>query len=187
MCRDLDIPWWEVSPLACIAFSCWHPGEPATVLNLNPDHWLTTYLCLFRLSGGSLLHLLPQHRHLRTCSIHGCLQLSSSKHHINLMNSGHFIPGLGAKDTHGPAHPRPQGTALRGGYCYDSIRLGLGPIPEPHPTPVQPPAFQPRCVACYAVSCDLVLLHISAYLHVLTCIYTAPEGVMVHPLVLHAF
>ena len=34
------------------------------------------------------------------------------------------------RDTHGPACLRPQGVALRGGYCYDLICLGLGPVPS---------------------------------------------------------
>ena len=60
--------------------------------------------------------------------------------------------------------------------CYDSIGLGLRPVPEPHPAPVQSPDISAQCTACRTASCDLVLLHASACLHPLTHIRTAPEG-----------
>ena len=62
------------------------------------------------------------------------------------------------------------------GYCYDSIRLGLGPIPEPRPAQSNPWVFQPRRVVRRNASHDLVPLHVSAFLHALTRERAAPEG-----------
>ena len=66
-------------------------------------------------------------------------------------------------------------------YCYDSIRLGLGPVPKPRPTWSDPQVFQPSRVARRDASRDLALTHTSTCLHVLTHERTAPEGPCTSP------
>ena len=67
------------------------------------------------------------------------------------------------------------------GTCYDLIRLGLRPVPEPCPARSDPRVFQPRRVAQCNASCDLAPMHTSTCLHVLTHECAAPEGPCTSP------
>ena len=60
--------------------------------------------------------------------------------------------------------------------CYDLIRLGLGPVPEPCLAWSDPRVFQPRHVMQRDASRDPVPPHVSVCLHALTCECVAPEG-----------
>ena len=65
--------------------------------------------------------------------------------------------------------------------CYDSIRLGLGPIPELRPAQSDPWVFQPSRIARCDASCDPAPTHVSVCLHALTHERAAPEGPCMSP------
>ena len=73
-------------------------------------------------------------------------------------------------DTPDPLKRRLKKKKSQGGLadCYDSICLGLRPVPEPHPAQSDPRVFQPRHVVQRDVSHDPVPTHATACLHVLT-------------------